>query len=66
MNLCRMKQKVLLVDDLYGVDGKLCSSAEEMNQGVSQIKWPLTPIPKTWEKWWWEELKEWFPQEKGK
>ena len=62
MNLCRLRYKVLWVDNMYGVDGTLCESWEDMEQGEMALRWPKTPIPKKWETWWWEEINKLFPE----
>ena len=46
INLCRLRCKVLWVDDLYGVDGILHTSVADMEHEETNLRWPNTPIPK--------------------
>ena len=64
MNLCRMRNKILWVDELYQADGKVCKSAADMGDTLSTLVWPKTPIPDKWDIWWWEQLTDLFPQRK--
>ena len=62
INLCRLRNKVMWVDDLYRADGTLCTSFEDMSDSISELEWPKTSIPKAWESWWWRQIQDVFPQ----
>ena len=38
MNLCRLKNKLIWVDDLYQVEGKLCEAENDMKYSVSTLE----------------------------
>ena len=61
-NLCRLHFKMLWVGDAYNIDGRLRTQESEPEETCSKLAWPKTPVPAAWKRWWWEQLREWFPE----
>ena len=59
-----MYYRVVCVDELYNVDGVLCGREEELNQTKTTLRWPKVDVPKSWKKWWWEEVEKRLPGRK--